>query len=253
MFERENCMGHTQGLLSQALGEVAKVRMQTEYVPQRTLITRFISKLGKTQNCRITTARAYQTLIQPLAGNALQFLHEFYCNHNLFDATYDILADEESKRVFDWFIQFHTSRLFIGDLVFKSYPSPIPYDEFKRLVGTVKSESDAQGLNLAIKGVSQYKLNGICQIEKGDTVFDLGGFTGDTLYIFSHATGPNGYVYTFEPVPEHYKNIVKTMKRLTLPSNFSVVPYGAWDKKSTQRISLAKGASSVLNRAEGAH
>jgi FkbM family methyltransferase len=52
-----------------------------------------------------------------------------------------------------------------------------------------------------------YKMDGknIVEVEKGDTVLDIGGCWGDTALYFAHKTGANGKVYSFEFIPDNIK------------------------------------------------
>jgi FkbM family methyltransferase len=42
-------------------------------------------------------------------------------------------------------------------------------------------------------------------VERGDTVFDVGGYVGDVAWFMTRCVGPQGKVYSFEPNPESFQ------------------------------------------------
>lgn len=72
-----------------------------------------------------------------------------------------------------------------------------------------------------------YKADGknIVEVEKGDTVLDIGGCWGDTALYFAHKTGSNGKVYSFEFIPDNIKLFnINTAFNPTLLPQIELVP-----------------------------
>ncbi len=51
-----------------------------------------------------------------------------------------------------------------------------------------------------------------CQVETGETVFDIGAFTGNTGRYFAEKTGTKGKVYCFEPHPRFFALLQKNVR-----------------------------------------
>ena len=60
--------------------------------------------------------------------------------------------------------------------------------------------------------VNYEKLLYLRSIQKGDVIFDIGANIGYYSFLFSKLCGKNGFVHCFEPVPETYQLLVRTME-----------------------------------------
>ncbi len=61
----------------------------------------------------------------------------------------------------------------------------------------------------------------------GDTIFDVGGFCGDTAMLFQHQTAGEAVIYVFEPVASSFERINRIAERYT---NIHAVPFGLWNE-----------------------
>ena len=63
--------------------------------------------------------------------------------------------------------------------------------------------------------------------EKGDVVFDIGAYMGDTSVFFAHYVKENGRVYAFEPIEPNYKMLKKnieinSLSNIVQPQNMGI-------------------------------
>ena len=67
--------------------------------------------------------------------------------------------------------------------------------------------------------VNYEKLLYLRSIQKGDVIFDIGANIGYYSLLFSKLCGKNGFVHSFEPVPETYQLLVRTRKLKNAKAN----------------------------------
>lgn len=101
-----------------------------------------------------------------------------------------LLADDESKKVFDDLVRF-------------------------RLTGSYKHMSDYQ-----VKLQNQY-FDNVCSLREKEVFVDCGGFDGDTTEEFIYRCPKYGYVWLFEASE---KNMPKAKGRLAKKTRYSVRP-----------------------------
>lgn len=92
-------------------------------------------------------------------------------------------------------------------------------------------------------------------VSKGDVILDIGGNTGGLAIAFSRLVGEEGKVFTFEPNPEMYPRLLKTINANSI-SNISVVPLAVYSKSSQlmefySAPTYYKAASSLLEPSAG--
>ena len=83
------------------------------------------------------------------------------------------------------------------------------------------------------------------ELAKGKAVIDAGGYIGDSVLVFQELE-PSA-VYTFEPVPEHFELLKRTLElnRIAnaIPENIAL---GAGSGTATMRVDSYKGGSSIV-------
>jgi len=141
-----------------------------------------------------------------------------------FDEVYNILSDEESKSIFDWFIKYRTAYAFLGELAGEIYPAKIIKAEFLREIRvlernirngliTLQNFSFESGVleTLQAWNLEQYNLSERCELTEGDYVIDGGAFRGETaLWFISKGAAK---VYAFEPDPSNFSILIENIKR----------------------------------------
>ena len=155
-------------------------------------------------------------------GSFWSFLHK----PNEWDKVYQMLSDDYSKNVFDWFIKYRTAFVISQSTIFANNLYPFtPLRELKEKSSIQKSIlSNSFRVNgLKIKGVEEeclkgtflfnaYSYKNIVDADLEDIVIDAGAYCGDTALYFSMKVGEKGKVYAFEPDNRNYTYLEKNIK-----------------------------------------
>lgn len=149
----------------------------------------------------------------PVAGGGL-FSREFIKeNENAFDRVYNLLADEESKKVYLDILNFKAS-------------GKIEY--------LLSSFCDK---NLVYSD--------ILKLEDDENIVDLGAYDGDTIREFCNATGGKyEHITALEPDAKNYKKLLKNTDGM---ENINCLNMGAWSHKDTLIFSTKAGRNSKLS------
>ena len=194
-------------------------------VGEKHVINRILEKLG----LHLT----YKSFFDKLADssysgggkwNSVGTLQFALKNPEKFDEVYNILADEESKPIFDWFIKYRVAYAFLGELAGEIFPPKVTKAEFLKGMNDLKINSRSGSINignfnfdleaLAISGswiFEQYYLDGKCEVSVGDYIIDGGAFKGETSFWFLSKGA--GKVYAFEPDLYNFSILCKNIKR----------------------------------------
>ena len=79
--------------------------------------------------------------------------------------------------------------------------------------------------------------------QKGDVVYDLGGYLGDTMLKFAIQVGPTGHVHSFDFFPAHVEILNRNMNlNPTLADRINIHPYGVGEKTSNINQPMAAGS-----------
>jgi FkbM family methyltransferase len=147
-----------------------------------------------------------------------------------FDAVYDALADEDSRRTFDWFISYRTALAFLGRDADDVVPGAIGPAEWRKVVD--RAGRTFAGGAYHVDGMTvdtllgelvltffleQYRLEGIVEPRSGDVVLDCGAYRGETALWLARRAGKSGRVVTFEPSSQNAEGL-----RRNLAANQSV-------------------------------
>lgn len=121
--------------------------------------------------------------------------------------------------------------------------------DYKRFTikGFGRNTSDIENLYLEV-----YKMKYLYP-ERGDTVFDVGAYIGDTAMFFASYVGEEGKVYSFEPILANYNTLVKNIKFNKLDDILTAVNSGCGEKTEIMKgVSVPGGASwAFLTREDG--
>ena len=194
-------------------------------VGEKHVINRILEKLG----LHLT----YKSFFDKLADssysgwgkwNSVGTLQFALKNPEKFGEVYNILADEDSRVTFNWFIKYQVAYAFLGELAGVIYPLKITKSEFFKGMNDLKTNSRSGSINigdfsfaseaLAIAEswiFEQYYLKGKCEVSKGDYIIDGGAFKGETSFWFLSKGA--GKVYAFEPDPYNFLVLSKNIKR----------------------------------------
>ncbi len=70
---------------------------------------------------------------------------------------------------------------------------------------------------------------------KGKTILDIGGFIGIHALFFARAVTETGKVFTFEPNPQNYPEIIKNLKINNI-KNVDLLNVGVSSKKGSEKL-----------------
>ena len=150
----------------------------------------------------------------PVVGEGLFTLDYAKEHAKELKAAYDLMADEQSKKVFENIIRYKLS----GDI---------------RLLRECETPRD--------------EMFDLLQIGSEETYVDLGAYNGDTLVEFLNETSMK-FVKLYAMEPDH-KNYTKLKRRLYMIGSGLLEAYncGAWDSETTIKFSLRAGRSSKVD------
>lgn len=149
----------------------------------------------------------------PVAGGGL-FTREYIAeNEAKFDEAYNLLADEESKRVYLDILNFKVS------------------GKIEYLLTSFCNKDEV------------YK--DILKLSDDEEIVDLGAYDGDTIREFCNATsGKYRHITALEPDAKSYKKLIKNTEGM---KNITLMNMGAWNEKDTLIFSENAGRNSRLS------
>jgi len=174
-----------------------------------------------------------------------------------FDQVRDMLSNDESKDIFDWFIKYRVAYSVIGNMAGTLFPTRISESIYREAEKVIRKNA-SRGL-LKIDGFlikapigevihallfEQYRIPDICEPAKEDIVIDAGACMGDTALFFEKYCGKQGTIYAFEPFESNFKVLGENIKRNNLKNIFAVKE-GFMDMEGFLSMSGASGQASV--------
>jgi len=267
-------MSHTKQLIEQALDKLEKYLEEKHLTEdleaahysasvKRTGINRYFNKLG----IHVARLREWQ-YAQKFNTNyfgklsSVQFFKSASSNPVSFDEIYNLLADEESKGVFDWYVQYRTAYAFIGEEAYELFTPQITREAWndmeKRIRRNAKhvyqvDEFTIEGTADELVGtfvVQQYRYDSIVEPKLGDIVFDIGAYVGDTALWFSKAVGPQGKVFAFEPEPRNFEKLKANLERNKV-TNVIPLQLALSENEGEMRVSSGAGSSVITQAGTG--
>ncbi|MDY6951368.1 MAG: FkbM family methyltransferase [Thermodesulfobacteriota bacterium] len=178
-----------------------------------------------------------------------------------FDRVYASLEDGESKETFDWYIRSKVAYSTLGHgLTSRIFPPRVKNEEYEKAIKKIEALKcnalyDIGGLlirsnyNMTIVDTwefKQYQIDDTVQPEKGDIVFDVGAFHGETSLWFSEQVGKGGKVYCFEPFPSNIEQLEDNLTRNGI-QNAQIVPVGVSDREGSERMGGSGPGATILH------
>jgi FkbM family methyltransferase len=163
-------------------------------------------------------------------------------NPREFDWVRELLDDDESKSIFDWFVKYRVAYAFLGRFADDIFPPPVTEEEFRRGMDSLSYHGDTFHIggfkiktNIGEMTTSwvfkQYELKG-CEVEEGDYVLEGGAYEGGTSLWFV-ANGA-GKVYAFEPDPHNFSVLLENIRRNRLSDK--IIPFQKALSRSEGRL-----------------
>ena len=183
----------------------------------------------------------------------IEGLH-FYCEvleqPHKFQEVYDLLADDESQRTLTWLIKYRVACFMLQskEKARELFPPAISSSRWREmsrkaqnLPETILEENLDIDLieNFLLDG---YNLPGVCGVEAGDVILDLGAFNGNSSIALSRPAGDEGKVYAFEPNPVMQEILARNLTKMNC-TNVEIIPRGAGEASNVLKFTI-KGAAS---------
>jgi FkbM family methyltransferase len=237
---------------------------------RKSSFTRRVNKLLEKFNLHIMHWSDTQVLIRtarerghPMIKLAsVELYHEIEKDINQLEMSYELMSDDYSRRIFEWYVKYRTAYAFIGGAANELYPPPfcggISYEEFRKNAKITKegvyidSFVVKSGLPEIFGSfiVKQYEYFDKVRAAEGDAVVDVGALAGETALYFSKLVGKSGKVYAFEPVQDSYNLLVENLKRNHV-KNIEAVKLGLFSENKDALISNCAGGSSLVTEGKG--
>ncbi len=179
------------------------------------IVISFASSLPDVLSRFYDMAERYETVAPdvPVAGDTL-FTAQYFTEHRAqFEAVYDLLADEESRTVYQNIIEYKIS----GKL---SY-----------LQNAVSDKNSV--------------MQNIVHPENMTSYLDLGAYNGDTVRELLAVAPALRDVYAMEPDPRNFRKLSAYAEEETR-ARVQVYPYAAWDKYETLAFSIQGSRNSTV-------
>lgn len=149
----------------------------------------------------------------PVAGDGLFTVEYVKENEDKFDIVYNLLADEESKRVYLDILNFKISGKV--EYLFNSFTEKEPI------------------------------YRDILKLCDNEIIVDLGAYDGDTIREFTDFTkGKYKHIYALEPDEKNFKKLLKNTENM---ENVTIYNMGAWNKQDTLIFDKKAGRNSRLS------
>lgn len=198
-------------------------------------------------------ARAFdhklRTSGQIVAGH--HFLHHVASDPSSLDFLRSRLGDRVSHDLLDWIIVHRTITALTSREVAEALcPAKIGQAQWDTLLARARALPEYElEENLDVDVVENfildgYSLKGVCEVQPGDVVLDLGAFNGNSAIVLGRRAGPEGKVYAFEPNPSTQDVWRRNIERVGL-TNAELVPQGVSAAPSRLRFSRAGAASRI--------
>lgn len=193
---------------------------------------------------------------------------ELICN---LDEAYEMLEDDNSKKIYDWYFS-----LMVARILTKSLKEAEQIFNYSFLDGNMKScikkfikqaskcGDDLYKINDYVIRTSapalmetwtcdNYMLDGICEVKPEDIVIDAGAYKGETAIWFANKMHKSGKVYAFELIKEHANTIKENALRNNIQHIINVENTALWSEKTYLGIKKNDSISecTVLQNQEG--
>jgi FkbM family methyltransferase len=224
--------GRTANALLLGLREAVRLRQHAGNAEADTPVLTAIDPLPQEIRRRLDAAIRRSSLAGVLTG---PFFSTASTNAAAIDQTFSMLADPLSIEVLEWVLRFRLLlAVYPQQLLHAELNGPLGADYWQQARRRAHARTDLpKGLSprgyTAFWGMGANSLPGLCEVEPGATVIEVGASHGDcTLYLASLA-GPNGHVHAFELLPENHRKLIDNLA-LNSAHNVTAINQALWDQ-----------------------
>jgi len=180
-----------------------------------------------------------------------------------FDNVYDLLADEASRRIYDWYISCRVAYAIVGEAAFSLFPPSESHSDYERRCQSLGPTTHGsyrvstwtvdclRTILVDTFLLEQYRLADVVEPEHGETALDVGAYKGETALWLAEAVGPSGKVFAFEPIAANRVALQSNVQRNMAPSMASihVMACGVGATTGIQSFFGTAGGSSTIDAA----
>ncbi len=187
---------------------------------------------------------------------AIKFSTYFLQNMDLFERLYENLSNDSSRETLEWLIKGYLAYMICGDVYKKIFdlPKEVVFIKKEQLVPNYQHiycidqyciyTFEQEIYDTWVR--EQYLLRGICEPNKGDVVFSIGAFYGETSIWFSKCVGEEGVVYAFEALGENARVAECNCRRNSI-NNIVVENICFWKESTLLDFHIDYGSSRIIN------
>jgi len=213
------------------------LKLSMKRLLRETFIKKFHHHIITVENYNAMEKKTYNFSIKNFS---FHFYFQILANTREYDAFYQLLSDEESKKTYDWFVSYCIASAFLSYSDANTLFKPrITLDEMKKYMQTIPTQKDYFLINhYKLKMPKecifhnyyalQYQYKEIVP-KDDDIVFDVGAYYGDTAFWALSLLNDKGKVYSFEPFKENFE---KLKENIEINSINNIIPINlAMDKQ----------------------
>ncbi len=195
--------------------------------------------------------------------NSYELFCEISDRPERFDKAREQFSNEDSKKIFDWFIAYRIAYIYLSSQAIYAINSPISpkkIKQLKKIASKYKKRSAFRYENYTIKTneqlfiatwlLEQYNYKNICQPIPGDVIIDVGACEGETSLWFADKIREKGLIYAFEPDLSNFKTLTQNILDNHLSSVIIPENYGLWRERTSMNFSGAGGTFSIQSNGE---
>ncbi len=166
------------------------------------------------------------------------------------DRTFAMLADPLSVEILEWVLRFRLLlAVYPHRLLHAELGGPLGPDYWQQAQKRAHARTDLpKGLPprayTAFWGMGAHSLAGLCAVEPGAIVIEVGAFVGDSTLFLAGLCGPGGHVHAFELLPENYRQMVENLA-VNNGRNITAVCKALWDEIGPMQAVFSASGSRI--------
>ena len=256
-------MGITRQIVFEALDKIAETKSaQTRPAPNERYkymvlrkFKRLLNKLLSRVGFFLVTYPDYVSSVEncptDYAEYGVKFLKFVMENPEEIDWLFSRLADDYSRSILKWFIQYRIASSLLGAKKDALFFPGLSREEFAKGVNEAIKNSkekylgvyDVEGFKIRTSKMAlyesffckQYQYKNIVYPQKGDYVLDLGAYCGETSLWFSKMVNKTRKVWAFEPESANRKILTENILKNNV-KNVEIVEKGVFNENARMYI-----------------